>query len=94
MSLLDTEIFFYPSGSKNRTGKGSGKHLFARLRLPTEVGLEHGSPIERSEASSEILFIPSPYKHLKDAYKLTTGANRGITKVPALGPDFEERVSP
>jgi hypothetical protein len=51
-------IFFYPEEVMDRTRKGVGKTPVCLFEVTGFAGLEGGSPIERSGASSSISLPP------------------------------------
>ena len=58
MPLVGMVIFFYPAEVMDRTRKGVGKTPACLFEVTGFVGLEGGSPIERSGASSSISLPP------------------------------------
>lgn len=100
VSLVDTEIFFYSSVVRNRTRKGVGKTLVCPFGVTDGVGLEGGSPIERSEASSEIPYLPSKLKgasistHPSDSHiRASTSAHIELKVLPPSGIRFPYSIT-
>lgn len=58
MPLVGMVIFFYPAEVMDRTRKGVGKTPVCLFEVTGFAGLEGGSPIERSGASSSISLPP------------------------------------
>lgn len=66
MPLVGMVIFFYPAEVTDRTRKGVGKTPVCPFEVTSFRGLEDGSPIERSGASSSISLPPQLRKKRRE----------------------------